>query len=57
MSHAKEKIPYKYVVGGGKKVEYEELVEFSSGHGFVNRCLTIPDSVRENGRHYHVQMT
>lgn len=49
MSYAKRKIPYKYVVGDGRNVEFEELVEF--GHGYVNRCLVIPDGVGENGRH------
>ena len=46
------KIPYKYVVGNGKKTVWEDLVEFPSTNGYVNRCLVIPSSIAENGRYY-----
>ena len=42
MSYVGDRIPYKYVVGKGKKDDWEELVEFPSAEGrHVNRCLVV----------------
>ena len=52
MSYVGDRIPYKYVVGKGKKDDWEELVEFPSAEGrHVNRCLVIPNDIPENGKY------
>lgn len=50
---AERKVSYKYVVVTKGKLQYEELVEFTSKFGSItNRCLVIPkEFAKENGKH------